>query len=209
MSAGLMDRAEEKLRSLLGSTRYRAGRAREARLGLRAAARLARGARFLARAAGREAARTARRWRRTTAASSAKRRWRRAISPRARTQLAAARVHDAGRARAPACSRRASPRPRAMTDKALELYAAALGGSRTHARPRSLQEAHAALGARSARARRAACARSTAPQTTRPRRPSRARFRCEECGVASVTWHWRCPSCRNWDSLRSTNNRGV
>jgi rubrerythrin len=39
--------------------------------------------------------------------------------------------------------------------------------------------------------------------------PEPPRFRCEECGVASVTWHWRCPSCRNWDSLRSTQNRGI
>jgi lipopolysaccharide biosynthesis regulator YciM len=33
--------------------------------------------------------------------------------------------------------------------------------------------------------------------------PEPPRFRCEECGVASVTWHWRCPSCRSWDSLRA------
>jgi lipopolysaccharide biosynthesis regulator YciM len=26
--------------------------------------------------------------------------------------------------------------------------------------------------------------------------------------VASITWHWRCPSCRSYDSLQSVHNRG-
>jgi hypothetical protein len=39
--------------------------------------------------------------------------------------------------------------------------------------------------------------------------PVSARFRCDQCGVASVTWHWRCPSCRSWDSLQSLGNRGA
>ena len=34
-----------------------------------------------------------------------------------------------------------------------------------------------------------------------------ARFRCEDCGVGSVTWHWRCPGCRSWDSLQSVQIR--
>lgn len=28
-----------------------------------------------------------------------------------------------------------------------------------------------------------------------------SRFRCSSCGLESVAWHWRCPSCRNWDTL--------
>ena len=28
------------------------------------------------------------------------------------------------------------------------------------------------------------------------------RYQCEECGLASVAWYWRCPKCRGWDSMR-------
>ena len=28
------------------------------------------------------------------------------------------------------------------------------------------------------------------------------RYQCEECGLASVAWYWRCPKCRGWDSFR-------
>jgi hypothetical protein len=27
------------------------------------------------------------------------------------------------------------------------------------------------------------------------------RYQCEECGLASVAWYWRCPKCRGWDSM--------
>ncbi|MCB1623169.1 MAG: hypothetical protein KDI32_01185 [Pseudomonadales bacterium] len=27
------------------------------------------------------------------------------------------------------------------------------------------------------------------------------RFRCTACGLESDAWQWRCPSCRNWDTL--------
>jgi lipopolysaccharide assembly protein B len=28
------------------------------------------------------------------------------------------------------------------------------------------------------------------------------RYQCEDCGLNSVGWYWRCPKCRSWDSLR-------
>ena len=28
------------------------------------------------------------------------------------------------------------------------------------------------------------------------------RYRCEECGLLSVGWFWRCPKCRSWDGMR-------
>ena len=28
------------------------------------------------------------------------------------------------------------------------------------------------------------------------------RYQCEECGLGSVVWYWRCPKCRGWDSMR-------
>ncbi len=28
-----------------------------------------------------------------------------------------------------------------------------------------------------------------------------ARYQCGVCGFSSVSWYWRCPSCRSWDSL--------
>jgi lipopolysaccharide biosynthesis regulator YciM len=28
------------------------------------------------------------------------------------------------------------------------------------------------------------------------------RYQCEECGLNSVGWYWRCPKCRCWDSMR-------
>src|SRR5690606_12568294 len=27
------------------------------------------------------------------------------------------------------------------------------------------------------------------------------RYQCNECGLHSVGWYWRCPKCRSWDSL--------
>ena len=88
--------------------------------------------------------------------------------------------------------------------KALELYTTALGGSRT-LREAFEPEAREAL-------------KSSAPEletrlnalrpTEQAPPPVSARFRCDQCGVASLTWHWRCPSCRSWDSLQSVNNRG-
>jgi len=28
------------------------------------------------------------------------------------------------------------------------------------------------------------------------------RYQCEDCGLLSVGWYWRCPKCRAWDSMR-------
>lgn len=28
------------------------------------------------------------------------------------------------------------------------------------------------------------------------------RYQCEECGLTSVGWFWRCPKCRTWDGMR-------
>jgi lipopolysaccharide biosynthesis regulator YciM len=28
------------------------------------------------------------------------------------------------------------------------------------------------------------------------------RYQCEDCGLLSVGWYWRCPKCRSWDSMR-------
>ena len=28
------------------------------------------------------------------------------------------------------------------------------------------------------------------------------RYQCDECGLGSVGWYWRCPKCHGWDSMR-------
>jgi lipopolysaccharide biosynthesis regulator YciM len=28
------------------------------------------------------------------------------------------------------------------------------------------------------------------------------RYQCDDCGLHSVGWFWRCPKCRTWDSMR-------
>ena len=25
--------------------------------------------------------------------------------------------------------------------------------------------------------------------------------KCDDCGLLSVGWYWRCPKCRSWDSM--------
>ena len=27
------------------------------------------------------------------------------------------------------------------------------------------------------------------------------RYQCDDCGLLSVGWYWRCPKCRAWDTL--------
>jgi lipopolysaccharide biosynthesis regulator YciM len=27
------------------------------------------------------------------------------------------------------------------------------------------------------------------------------RYQCDDCGLPSVGWYWRCPKCRAWDTL--------
>jgi lipopolysaccharide assembly protein B len=31
---------------------------------------------------------------------------------------------------------------------------------------------------------------------------SGGRYQCDDCGLSSVGWYWRCPKCRSWDTLR-------
>ena len=31
---------------------------------------------------------------------------------------------------------------------------------------------------------------------------SGGRYQCDDCGLHSVGWYWRCPKCRSWDSMR-------
>jgi len=31
---------------------------------------------------------------------------------------------------------------------------------------------------------------------------SGGRYQCDDCGLHSVGWYWRCPKCRSWDTLR-------
>jgi lipopolysaccharide biosynthesis regulator YciM len=31
---------------------------------------------------------------------------------------------------------------------------------------------------------------------------SGGRYQCDDCGLHSIGWYWRCPKCRSWDSLR-------
>ena len=203
LSAGLMDRAEEKLRSLMGSARYRPTvlerlawvyeQQREWRAALdlwrelppekqqelaNVAAHYCCELGEVALAAGNLA--------------------------EARSQVAAARVHAPDSARAALLAARTAAAA-GEADKALELYTAVLSDSRT-IRIAFEPDARQNLGAR-------ADALSAALRANPPRNeaepPEPPRFRCEECGVASVTWHWRCPSCRNWDSLRTTQNRGI
>ena len=30
---------------------------------------------------------------------------------------------------------------------------------------------------------------------------SGGRYQCDDCGLNSVGWYWRCPKCRSWDSM--------
>jgi len=201
LSAGLMDRAEEKFRNLLGSTRYRPAVLEklawvyESQRDWRAALDTWR---ELPPEKQRELAVVAAHYccELGEAALAA------GDHAAARAQVSAARVHDPKSARAGILAARIAA---ASGDeaKALELYSAALADSRTM------------LIAFEAEAREALKTRGGAltdyllhhPPREEALPPDPPRFRCEECGVANTTWHWRCPGCRNWDSLRSTSNR--
>jgi lipopolysaccharide biosynthesis regulator YciM len=202
LSAGLMDRAEEKLRSLMGSTRYRPAvleklawvyeQQREWRAALDLWRELpAEKQQELAIVAAHyccELGEVA-----LAAGNLAE----------ASTQVAAARVHAPHSARAALLAARIAAAS-GDTGKALELYVAALGESRS-IRLAFEPEARQVLDTKADALSEALRALPLREEVEPPEPP---RFRCEECGVASVTWHWRCPSCRNWDSLRSTQNRG-
>lgn len=120
----------------------------------------------------------------------------------ARAQVAAARAHSPASARASILAARIAA-SQGETDKALDSYSEALRSSRA-VQLAFESEARAALPEKAdeldARLR-------AAPRAEEAAAPEPARFRCEQCGVASLTWHWRCPSCRSWDSLRA-NTQG-
>jgi lipopolysaccharide biosynthesis regulator YciM len=202
MSAGLLDRAEEKLRDLLGSQTYRPVALEklswvyEQQRDWRAALDI-----------WRELTPELQRERAAVAAHSCCELGEAALAAgdltTARTQLAAARAHDATSARAGILAARIATAA-GEKGKALELYAAAFAASRS-VTDAFIAEAHAALGdaGRELDARLAA----QPPQDDSAAR-SPAPYRCDQCGVASITWHWRCPSCRSYDSLQSVHNRG-
>jgi lipopolysaccharide biosynthesis regulator YciM len=198
LSAGLMDRAEEKFRSLMSSERYRPA----------VLERLAwvyeqqhewKGALELWR----ELPPEKQRERADVAAHYCCALGEAALAARdfdaARAQVAAARMHSPALARASILAARvaaASGEPA----RAFDLYAAALAESRTlqTAFEREAREAVAGRADEFSRKLR------EVPPPEEAVAPEPPRFRCEECGVASVTWHWRCPSCRSWDSLRAS-----
>jgi lipopolysaccharide assembly protein B len=197
LSAGLMDRAEEKFRGLLGSERYRPSVLErlawvyEQQREWRAALEL-----------WRELPPELQRERAVVAAHYCCELGETALAARdfaaARAQVAAARTHSPDLARASILSARICA-AMGETDKAMDMYASALGSSRAIrlAFEREAQEALPGKTAELAERLRAA------PPVDEDVMPEPARFRCEQCGVDSITWHWRCPSCRNWDSLRA------
>jgi lipopolysaccharide biosynthesis regulator YciM len=201
LSAGLMDRAEEQLRKLLGSERYRPAVLErlawvyEQQRDWRAALDL-----------WRELPADKQVERASVAAHYCCELGEAALAARdfgsARAQVAAARAHVPDSPRAAMLAARIAA-AQGEKSKALDLYAEALGGSRT-LRKAFEQEARAALPGLEAQLAEKLSA--TPPSAEQPP-PEPPRFRCAECGVASVTWHWRCPSCRNWDSLRATGSR--
>jgi lipopolysaccharide biosynthesis regulator YciM len=202
MSAGLFDRAEEKLRNLLGSSTYR-GAVLEKLAWVYEQQRDWRAAldnwRELPAELQRERAGVAAHYccelgEVALAAGDL---------AGARTQLAAARVHDPSSARAAILAARIAAATGEM-DKALDLYVAAFSASRS-VTDGFIAEARAALGER-ARELDARLAAHPPEDDSAARSP--APYRCDQCGVASITWHWRCPSCRSYDSLQSVHNQG-
>ena len=199
MSAGLFDRAEERLRDLLGTPNYRAVALEklawvyEQQHDWRAALDI-----------WRELPPEKQRERASVAAHYCCELGETALAARdfaaARDQVAAARVHAPSSARAALLAARIAVAA-GEYDKAVDLYTDALHPSRTLQAAFS-EEAHTALGTRAPELD--ARLRAEPPQDATPALTP-ARFRCEQCGVSSVTWHWRCPSCRSWDSLQSLN----
>ncbi|MBC8026975.1 MAG: hypothetical protein H7Y89_13360 [Steroidobacteraceae bacterium] len=201
MSAGLMDRAEEKLRSLLGSATYRAA-ALEKLAWVHEQQHDWRGALDIWR----ELPPEDQLERAPVAAHYCCELGEAALAAGdiegARSQIAAARMHDPASARATILAARLASAS-GDAGKATDLYAQALAKSRA-IHDAFIAEANTALGPRA----------EDLAQRLRERPPhdeagagEPARFRCDQCGVSSVTWHWRCPSCRSYDSLQSVNNR--
>jgi lipopolysaccharide biosynthesis regulator YciM len=203
MSAGLMDRAEEKLRSLMSSSQYRAAVLErlawvyEQQRDWRAALDI-----------WRELPVEMQREQKAVAAHYCCELGEAALAARdfdaARAQVAAARVHAPDAARAAILAARIAAAA-GDENKALDLYVAALSPSRTIQMAFS-PEARLALKGKSAELDQRLDA---LPPQDAVVMPEPARFRCDQCGVASVTWHWRCPSCRSWDSLQGVSNRAL
>ncbi len=202
MSAGLLDRAEEKLRGLMSSTQYRAAALEklawvyEQQHDWRAALDN-----------WRELAPEQRRERAAVAAHYCCELGELALADgeleSARAHLASARTHDAHGARAEMLAARIAARS-GDADKTLELYAVALAHSRA-VHDAFLPDAEAALGARAPELAARLRARPPPDDGTASQA---GRFRCDQCGVSSITWHWRCPSCRSYDSMQSAHIRG-
>ncbi len=198
LSAGLMDRAEEKFRSLLSSEKYRPA-VLERLAWVYEQQREWKSALDLWR----ELPADKQRERAAVAAHYCCELGEAALARRefagARAQVAEARTHVADFPRAAILAARIAA-AEGEEAKALDAYASAMAGSRAR-RAAFDREARTALPNHydelSRRLDAAAPAEEEIPA------PAPARFRCGECGVASVTWHWRCPSCRSWDSLRS------
>ncbi|HTU65509.1 MAG TPA: hypothetical protein VMF52_06155 [Steroidobacteraceae bacterium] len=199
MSAGLLDRAEEKLRDLLGSATYR-GPVLEKLAWVYEQQRDWRAAldnwRELPAEQQRERAAVAAHYCCELGESALAA----GDLAQARTQAAAAKAHDPASARASILAARVAAAGGEM-DRALDLYAEAFAGSRS-VTDAFIAEARAALGTRAPEldSRLAAHppADDSAARTAAP-------YRCDQCGVASITWHWRCPSCRSYDSLQSVH----
>jgi lipopolysaccharide biosynthesis regulator YciM len=198
-----MDRAEEKLRSLLGSATYR-GAALEKLAWVHEQQRDWRAALDVWR----ELPPELQRERATVAAHYCCELGESALSAgdieTARAQIAAARVHDPGSARATILAARLATAT-GDAGKAVDLYAQALMKSRA-IHDAFVGEATAALGAG---ATELAQRLREHPPRDEAGAGEPARFRCGQCGVSSVTWHWRCPGCRSYDSLQSVNNRAT
>jgi lipopolysaccharide assembly protein B len=200
MSAGLLDRAEEKLRDLLGSATYRAAAleklawVHEQQRDWRAALDI-----------WRELPPEKQRERAAVAAHYCCELGETALAAQdldgARAQLAAARAHDPASARARMLAARIAVAA-GESDRALELFTDALTGSRA-VHDAFRDEAMKALGARAGELDRRLRER---PPVDDASAGELARFRCDQCGISSVTWHWRCPGCRSYDSMQSVNN---
>ncbi|HPF27175.1 MAG: hypothetical protein R3F58_08005 [Steroidobacteraceae bacterium] len=116
---------------------------------------------------------------------------------RVRTLLAEARSHDPDSARASLLAARVARRTGTPDEARMAWRQVFL------ARP-MLQAVFMdeALAGADAQQRREFLAAVSGPHALRRAADTVAgRFRCGSCGLESVAWQWRCPSCRNWDTL--------
>lgn len=199
LSAGLLDRAEERLRDLLASPNYRAAAleklawVHEQQRDWRAALDI-----------WRELPVELKRERAGVAAHYCCELGEAALAAgdiaAAREQQAAALVHDPQSARAALLGARIAAAA-GEGARSLDLYLAALAPSASM-RAAFSSEARDALAQHAGEfdARLAATPSADPAPAHEP-----ARFLCSQCGVSSVSWHWRCPGCRGWDTLQANN----